>query len=258
MNELVLYEYCPLCNSRNFELVLKASCEHHARYDNSLSKIINWNQCSDCHHIFRDGYYTDEALKIVFKDTNENQIVGYNIEQQRYVSANMIEKVIGYKTDGIWLDVGFGNGSLLFTAQEYGFEPFGLDLRQQSVDEMQKYGIPAFCSDVCDIELPLPVSVISLCDVLEHIPDPKAALNKCFELLEDDGVLFISMPNYESVVWRDLDEKNLNPYWGEIEHCHNFSRSRLYSLLDEHGFKAIRYGISERYRVCMEVIAIKK
>ena len=28
-------------------------------------------------------------------------------------------------------------------------------------------------------------------------------------------------------------------------------------FLKENGFKAIRYGISERYRVCMEVIARK-
>jgi hypothetical protein len=50
----------------------------------------------------------------------------------------------------------------------------------------------------------------------------------------------------------------VNPYWGEIEHYHNFSRKRLYALLQNHGFKPADYHISERYRVCMEVIAIKQ
>jgi hypothetical protein len=44
---------------------------------------------------------------------------------------------------------------------------------------------------------------------------------------------------------------------GSIEHYHNFSRSRLYALLRETGFEPVRYGISERYRACMEVIARK-
>jgi hypothetical protein len=33
------------------------------------------------------------------------------------------------------------------------------------------------------------------------------------------------------------------------------TRQRLYDLLDEHGFKPLHDSVSERYRVCMEVIA---
>ena len=60
-------------------------------------------------------------------------MVGYQIEEQRYISARIIEKVLPFKSDGIWLDVGFGNGSLLFTADEFGFEPIGVDLRKDGV-----------------------------------------------------------------------------------------------------------------------------
>jgi hypothetical protein len=37
-----------------------------------------------------------------------------------------------------------------------------------------------------------------------------------------------------------LDRQKANPYWAEIEHCHNFSRSRLYALLREMGFEPVR------------------
>ena len=63
------------------------------------------------------------------------------------------------------------------------------------------------------------------------------------------------MPNSESILWEAMNKQNANPYWGEIEHYHNFSRSRLYALLKEYGFLPRRYGVSERYRVCMEVVA---
>ncbi|MEI6498198.1 MAG: methyltransferase domain-containing protein [Actinomycetota bacterium] len=94
-------------------------------------------------------------------------------------------------------------------------------------------------------------------DVLEHIPYPKVALAAAHRLLERDGVLFASMPNFETVLWQVLDQNSINPYWSEIEHYHNFSRTRLYELLRETGFEPVAYGISERYRTGMEVVARK-
>jgi Methyltransferase domain len=70
-----------------------------------------------------------------------------------------------------------------------------------------------------------------MADVLEHIPFPKMALAAAHRLLQQDGVLFLSMRNMDSMVWRLLHRNGANPYWGEIEHYHNFSRRRLYALL---------------------------
>ena len=97
-----------------------------------------------------------------------------------------------------------------------------------------------------------------MADVLEHMPFPKQGLIAANKLLRTGGVLLVSMPNSENIVWRLTTEQNSNPYWGELEHYHNFGRSRLYRLLEDHGFTAVRYGVSERYRMCMEVVAVKK
>jgi 2-polyprenyl-3-methyl-5-hydroxy-6-metoxy-1,4-benzoquinol methylase len=219
---------------------------------------MQWKQCLRCQHIFTDGYFTDETAKLIFNNVNEHQRVGYNIEQQRYVSARMVEKILPYFNRGNWLDIGFGNGSLLFTAQEYGFTPIGVDLREGNVTAMNSLGIRAYCSDLFKLSLDAPCSIISMADVLEHMPYPKDGLIAARKLLIDDGVLFISMPNCESMLWRAFDHAKSNPYWGELEHYHNFSRTRLYQLLEETGFEPIRYGISERYRACMEIVARKK
>lgn len=90
------------------------------------------------------------------------------------------------------------------------------------------------------------------------MPYPKDGLRAAHRLLGENGVLFASMPNTQSMAWRALNESNANPYWGEIEHYHNFGRDRLYELLRESGFEPVRYGISERYRACMEVIAPRR
>ncbi len=150
-----------------------------------------------------------------------------------------------------------GNGSLLFTAKEFGFTPVGVDLRSANVEQLKSFGIEAHKKNIVELALDKKAAVISMADVLEHIPYPRETLRAVNKLLRRDGILLISMPNSDNIVWEAWDKENVNPYWGEIEHYHNFSRSRLYSLLSDFGFTARRYGISERYRACMEVVAQK-
>ncbi|MBF9060894.1 methyltransferase domain-containing protein [Rhodobacterales bacterium HKCCSP123] len=219
---------------------------------------MQWMDCRQCQHQFTDGYFTDDMLSIVFRSVNENQKVGYNIERQRHVSSRMIEKIIPFKSSGVWLDIGFGNGSLLFTAEEYGFEGIGIDLRPENVEAMKRLGLQAHCDLVQNISFKKKISVVSMMDVLEHMPYPKEVLEFLHPAMEEDAYLLLSMPNSENILWRLMTHQNKNPYYGELEHYHNFGRSRLYSLLGECGYEAVRYGVSERYRVCMEVVAKKR
>ena len=257
MNERIKYKDCPLCESKNISPHKAGNCSAHALYNPQLNPTINWSKCSDCGHVFTEGFYTDEACKIIFGKTNDNQRAGVGLEQNRLISSRMIEKVLPYTSEGRWLDIGFGNCSLLFTAQEYGFTPVGTDLRTENVEIVKRLGIEAYSQNITDLVLEEKCSVLSMADVLEHIPYPKPSLTAANNLLKTGGILLISMPNSENIVWDDMNNHNVNPYWGEIEHYHNFSRTRLYSLLRQFGFSPKRYGISERYRVCMEVVAQK-
>jgi hypothetical protein len=113
-----------------------------------------------------------------------------------------VETVIGLPRCRLWLDVGFGNGSLLMTAQEFGFQPFGIDLRKQNVDDLIGLGIPAYhgslAGAVSDSALPTPPTVISMADVVEHVPFPREPLRHARALIADGGILLVSMPNANS------------------------------------------------------------
>jgi len=253
----ILYEACPLCDHPDLSFALRVSCVGHPLYQPILPAMMTWRRCSACAHVFTDGYFTPEAAQSVFSKINEHQQVGHDLESQRYVSARMVEKVLPCVSAGHWLDVGFGNASLLFTAREYGFSPVGTDLREDNVRRLATHGVEAHCLDMTQLAHDGRYTVISMADVLEHVPYPKDYLRSARRLLGDRGRLFLSMPNSECAVWMELDRTGTNPYWGELEHYHNFSRTRLYALLREMGLEPVRYGISERYRACMEVIARK-
>ena len=250
----IKYERCPLCESSDIAQFCKANCAKHRLYQPVIPPVMTWMRCASCGHVFTDGYFRPEVANTIFANTLEHQVPGSRLEQQREVSATMAAKVVPYVSSGPWLDVGFGNGSLLFTAAEFGFRPIGIDLRPTSVEAMRRFGVEAYCGDFTDFAYREPISVISFADVLEHMPYPRKALVAARNLLSPAGVLLVSMPNYGSPVWRYLDSTKANPYWGELEHFHNFSRDRLYSLMREHGFEPLRYDISRRYRLCMEVL----
>ncbi len=145
----------------------------------------------------------------------------------------------------------------MFTAEEWGFTPVGLDLRKENVKTLKSLGYQAHCLPIEALEQDGRYSVVSMADVLEHMPYPKTGVPPpadCFAT----AALFLSMPNMDNMVWRLLHANKVNPYWGEIEHYHNFTRKRLYALLEEHGFQPVAYDVSERYRACMEVIAFRR
>ncbi len=253
----ITYESCPLCGAKEMTTIREAVCSRHPLYNDAISPTMTWRRCLSCSHIFTDGYFTEEASKAVFSKTKKDQSVGADIEKQRFVAARMVEKVLPYAQAGLWLDVGFGNASLLFAAEEYGFTPVGIYLLKDKVEALKKTGIEGHCLDISGFADPRKFHVISMADVLEHMPFPATALKAAHALLEDGGVLLVSMPNADSMLWKALDQSKANPYWGELEHFHNFGRTTLYRLLAGHGFKPVRYGVSQRYRACMEVVAIK-
>jgi SAM-dependent methyltransferase len=254
------YHCCPLCESRALSLLRDERCDWHPCYREGLPPTMRWLSCGDCGHVFVDGYFNDEALTLLFSEGHLSQSPGHDDEAQRYVWATSVERVTTYLDCplGRWLDVGLGNGSLLFTAEEWGYTPVGLDLRPSTAAAMAQFGIECYCADLGEHTSAEGYQVISFCDVLEHVPYPTKTLAHARRLLDEDGLLVVSMPNCASQVWKSLDRAGANPYWGEIEHYHNFSRARLVQLLDECGFDFVSYSVSHRWRVTMEVIARKR
>jgi SAM-dependent methyltransferase len=260
VRERIAYERCPLCACEDASEIAVADASQHALYKPGLPAVMRWIRCDGCSHVFVDGYLSDAALELLFADAHASQTPGYDVGYARGVAAKIVEDVsrLRARLGGRWLDVGFGDGSLLTTADEFGYDVVGLDLRASSVERMRDLGFAAHRTALTDFAMEGRFDVVSMADVIEHMPFPKPALARAHDLLTDDGLLFVSMPNMDAFVWRDLDDTRKNPYWAEIEHVHNFGRKRLYALLEEMGFLPRRYAISKRYMASMEVIATKR
>jgi protein O-GlcNAc transferase len=146
------YSACLLCESRDMSAVIGADCSRHPIYQPGLPSVMNWHLCGNCGHVFTEGYFDAGAAALVFAKTQPGQTVGYDMERQRPVSARIIERVARHVREGRWLDVGFGNGSLLFTAEEWGYTPVGLDLRKDNVRALKGLGYEAYCQPIEELD----------------------------------------------------------------------------------------------------------
>lgn len=257
------FKGCPLCGSADETHHGTADARKHALYCEPLPHDLVWLRCNACGHIHTQHFWTPAGLAVLFGKTHDYQsALAANVAASRSVWAPVVHNVtqlLGgaekalFESQKSWLDVGCGDGGLVMTASEFGYVATGLDLRAATVRALTDLGYSAVEGELTTLTTAQPFSVISMMDLLVHVPLPGQALNAAAALLTPDGLLLVSCPNSACEPWRQMDKAGNNPYWVELEHHHNFSRESLVKLCREHGFKPVYYGISPRYKAGMEM-----
>ncbi|MFC1935244.1 class I SAM-dependent methyltransferase [Chloroflexota bacterium] len=170
---------------------------------------------------------------------------------------------------GRFLDIGCGWGYLLKRArEEFGYEVYGLEPSNKLAEACRNQrGLKeVFQGTLEEAEYPPDYfDVVTLSDVLEHLPDPTKALAKISDMLRPGGVVFIKVPNANYLELKTLVLAKtgfarrlgimgpaglMNPR----VHLYNFSQRSLGQLLSKHGFEPKKFlsfgggrmGISRR------------
>jgi 2-polyprenyl-3-methyl-5-hydroxy-6-metoxy-1,4-benzoquinol methylase len=89
--------------------------------------------------------------------------------------------------------------------------------------------------------------IITMWDVLEHVPDPNPLLRHCQELLREDGICFIRTPNASAQIFRARLKKlvlGMRPemcYLMARDHLHYYKPITIRRLLGKNGFSAVDF-----------------
>jgi SAM-dependent methyltransferase len=134
------------------------------------------------------------------------------------------------------LDVGAAGGSFLAVARERGYEPLGCEPSTwMCAFARERYGLELHPGTLFDMPLEDgSLHLLSLWDVLEHTPDPKAVLRRAHALLAPGGVLALSVPDYGSLAARLLGSRW--PFLLTV-HLYYFERRTMRDLLARCGFE---------------------
>lgn len=137
------------------------------------------------------------------------------------------------------LDVGCGSGLFVCAAQSAGWEATGVDASAWAVASGEQRCPRARFRAGLLPELDFPAGsfdVVTLWDVLEHVPRPVETLERIRSWLAPDAWLFLSLPNADSRIARLMGKR-----WVLLlrEHLWYFSPATIAALLSRSGFMLV-------------------
>lgn len=135
------------------------------------------------------------------------------------------------------LDVGSGYGYLSTEAVQHGYDVTALELgAAERIISEQMIGLSPLPVPFEDFETDLDsFSVILMTQVLEHAHDVDLWISKASNLLTNDGILAIAVPNFRNI-FRMIIQEN-DPFICPPAHLNFFTAKNLSLLLQKHGLK---------------------
>lgn len=216
------------------------------RKDRYSEQDFQFVTCSNCGLIYlrsrptqdelAKSYPSDyEAYYLIDKSkTNSSQ---WHIRRALNLQLRFVEQHTPHK--GKLLDVGCATGNFMQIARDSGWQVQGIEPIETAAKIAREY----YQLDVITSTLEAAslegesFDVITMWDVLEHLPNPKITLYRCQELLKPRGLLVFSIPNLKSFD-RYLFGKNWIG-WDAPRHFNLFTDNTLDQLLEITGFEQI-------------------
>ncbi len=188
--------------------------------------------------LYGEAYYRSEnSRELGYTDYIADEL---NI---RRTARRRLRRLQRRVSTGRLLDVGCATGFFLDEAQQAGWTTTGLDLSNFAVQyARQQFGLDAHHGTLESVSLPAEsFDLVTMWDVIEHVPDPAESIRQAFRLLREDGVISLATPDVDSIPAR-VAGKSWVGYKLSGEHITFFSEKTLAQMLEVCGFEILETG----------------
>ena len=137
------------------------------------------------------------------------------------------------------LDVGCAAGFFLELMRARGYSVHGLDVSAHAVCLARNLGLEVRRADIRSARYPSShFDLVTMWDVLEHVPDPLGYLREAHRILRPTGVLLVETLNIGSFTARLLGRRW--PLFAPPYHLFYFTRPAMRMMLARTGFLTVR------------------
>ncbi len=182
----------------------------------------------------KNGFYTLEEKSIISFPEDGNDSC-FQLEDNsfwfKHRNKCILNVIKNYQVEGVFLDIGGGNGYVTKMLQENGYETVLIEPGLAGCINAKSRGLNMVVNAALeDIQFSqsAKVSAIGAFDVIEHIEDDIAFLRSCYEVLDEKGKLFIAVPAFQSL-------------WSEDDiiagHFRRYTTDSLTRVIEDAGFK---------------------
>jgi 2-polyprenyl-3-methyl-5-hydroxy-6-metoxy-1,4-benzoquinol methylase len=238
---------CNLCGADDYEVVYAPSYElakpeeiastfRSSGDEVLLDQLVKCKRCGL--HYLNPRLRSDVVIEGYSSGSDEMFVSQASGRERTFAkSLEVIQRLRSYH--GRLLDVGTAGGSFLAVAKQAGWKVAGCEPNRWMCDwANEHYGLHVVPGTVFDMKLePDSFEVVTLWDVLEHTPDPKATLAECNRVLKENGLLVVNYPDIDSLVSRLMGRK-----WVFLlsVHLYYFTGKTLPRMLEELGFRVVQ------------------
>ncbi|MTH98448.1 class I SAM-dependent methyltransferase [Roseibium sp. RKSG952] len=197
---------CWLCGQHTLVTVRESSLPQDISKDNfkisnsDYGVTASIDRCSNC------GFHQCTDMMDVLQFYEDMDDPGYEeTREQRALQERALLKCLPQPTASKplrLLDVGAGSGILVEEALEMGFDAIGVEPSQSLQETANDLGIPVLKGVLPHPEISGKFDLITIVDVIEHVPDPVGLIATAAELLSENGTLIVVTPDRLSLVAR--------------------------------------------------------
>ena len=236
---------CPTCGSRGEEHIYQKDGWNIVRCLSCSLAMVNPRR-KNCTEIYiDDDYFGHEDYYYDYEGNKEAYQKGFR-SKLKLISRHCSRK-------GKLLDIGAAYGFFMEEAARYGFEPYGVELSAKAAEYAKRYGV-VYQKPFTELNIEDRFSAICFIDSLEHFEQPIAGLLKAHELLEDEGIVAVMVPNIDSLFARLTRTK-----WHLLlpeEHLFYFNPKSTRIMLEKSGFDVIHLGTGGYGRSMDEILRV--
>jgi len=246
---------CPLCDAKGtpyWSYIMVTNMD----FQRNFCPVRTWKYCQRCHHLYASAYPSHPAGQAREGKGVDNEYIKV-VPELFKVYSDTLNQIRSVAKGNRLLEIGTGGGELIAVAQEMGFDAKGIDISCNMVKKVKDtFGVDVSCVDFTDYRTEEKLDVLCMGDVIEHMANPKLAVQKAAGLLDCGGILWISTPVFDGSAASYYGHND--PMRRVAEHLNYFSGRSLDRTLREAGFEPLEYRISKHYAGSVEITARKR
>ena len=207
------------------------------RYSGETFQLV---QCNKCDLIYLSPRPTAAEIAHYYPaqyephTTTETAVDQWRMQQVRQKQLAFVHQY--HPQPGYLMDIGCATGEFLRTARENNWRVSGIEMVAEAAQVARdEHGLDVSVGAAEDLLTEAAgFDVITLWDVLEHLANPRAVLEKCQTALRPGGFLILAIPNLDSYERYLFGSAWLG--WEVPRHLYFFTPQTLERLLDDTGF----------------------
>lgn len=228
---------CAVCGSREAIPLYRGKDRLHG-----IGGDFTLVRCPSCRLIYLNPRPTQEGIRRYypreyepFQEEASSPLVRWD---HRYGLEKLRKAITRWKQGDSILDIGCATGFFLQTMVEAGWKAYGVERDEDAAQWARRTGSHILVGGIEEVSFPEnSFDVVTMWNVLEHLHQPLAAVDKIHRLLKKEGLLVIAVPNPSS-----LDALVFGSLWVGLDvprHLYVFPIDFLARVLAQKGFRLL-------------------